>query len=93
MASALRVTAGADELAVLGVGYPEADGVAYRGVGHEHLLDLGGGDILAAPEDHLLEPPFEEQVAVPQHAAVASAEPVSEERFSRGAPDCSRNQT
>ena len=35
----------------------------------EHFLDLAGVDVLAAPDDHLLEPPGDAQVAAVVHRA------------------------
>ena len=33
-------------------------------VAHEHVLDLGGGDVLAAADDRVVGPPLDEEVAL-----------------------------
>src|SRR5437868_6152779 len=70
-----------DELSVLGVRHAKADGIAHRRMRGEHLLDLRRGDVLATADDHLLDPSFEVEVPITQYAAVAGAEPVTEERL------------
>ena len=60
---------------------PNTTASADRRVGQEHVLDLGRGDVLAAADDHLLDPPDEAQVAVLEHALVAGPEPAVAERF------------
>src|SRR2546430_14747150 len=50
----------------------------------KHLLDLRRGDVLATADDHLLDPSFEVEVPITQYAAVAGAEPVTEERLGGG---------
>jgi len=58
-ASARSVSRRSDELSVLGVGTPKADGIADRRMRGKHLLDLRRGDVLATADDHLLDPSFE----------------------------------
>src|SRR5262249_61597582 len=52
---------------------------------HEDLVDLAGGDLLAAPVDDLLQAPGEGDVAVLVHdALVAGAEPAVHEGLAVG---------
>src|SRR5205807_8673115 len=75
---------GRDQLPVLVVRDPEADRITYRWMGHQRLLDLGRRDVLAAPYDHLLDPPGQGPVAALQHPAVAVAELAAGERLGVG---------
>ena len=50
----------------------------------QHALDLGTGDVLAAGDDHVLEPVDDEQVAVlVPNADVAGVKPAAGERRRR----------
>ena len=68
--------AGHDLLAVLLVGHADDLHVPDLWVGVDELLDLTGVDVLAAPDDHVLEPPGDLEIAVLVLAAeIAAVEP------------------
>ena len=67
------------------VGTADDGGLDHRLVLVEHPLDLGAGDVLAAGDDHVLEPIDDVDVAVVVlHADVAGVEPAAGERRRRG---------
>ena len=68
---------------------PNATASATCGCDLQHGLDLVRRDVLAAADDHFLQPAAQAQVAVLQHALVAGPEPAVEERLSRWPPGCS----
>src|SRR3989337_2729861 len=55
---------GADLLAVLGIGHADDLHVSDGWVGVEELLDLARVDVLAAPDDHVLDAPRDGEVAL-----------------------------
>ena len=66
---------------------PDGDGLAHRRVRLAHRLDLRGRDVLAAADDHVLEPAGDREPAVVVDGAeVAGAEPaaVDERRLGGG---------
>ena len=67
---------GDDALAPLLVGHPDHRGLGDRRVLEQDVLDLGGGDVLAAADDRVVGAALDEQVAlVVEPAAVAGGEP------------------
>src|SRR5581483_10670819 len=67
---------GADALAEPGVGVPDRYRVADERVRLQHALHLGRGDVLAAPDDDVLDAADDRQPAVGVHRRqVAGAEP------------------
>ena len=55
---------GRHRLAPLLVGHPDHGGVGHGGVHEEHLLDLARREVLPAPDDHVVEPALDEEVAL-----------------------------
>ena len=55
---------GDDPLAQAVVGPADGHGLAHGGMGLEHRLDLGGGDVLAAADDHVLDAAHDGEPAV-----------------------------
>ncbi len=60
------------------VGTAHGHCLADEGVGLEDALDLGGGDVLAGADDHVLQPPHDgEPALVVEDAEVAGGEPAA----------------
>jgi MFS family permease len=65
-------------LAPLGIGHADHGRLGDAGVAEEHVLDLGRGDVLAAPDDGVVGAALDEQVAAGvQPAAVPGGEPAA----------------
>jgi hypothetical protein len=63
-------------LAPGGIGQAEHGGLADARMGEQHLLDLGGVDVLPTADDHVLQSPGDRQVAATVEGAdVAGAQP------------------
>ena len=73
------------------VGLADRDRVADVGMGFEHLLDLGGADVLAAADDDVLEAADDLERAVGvERREVAGAEPAVGGRTPRRSASASR---
>src|SRR5205807_1382914 len=67
---------GGHDLAEVGVRPTTDSNLLNLGVLEEHVLHVGGGDVLAAPDDEVLQPAGDEQVAVGVEVAeVAGVDP------------------
>src|SRR5258705_2389894 len=65
-----------DDLAPFGILGADDHTIAYRGMLDEHVLDLGGGDVLPAPDDRVVRTAADEQVAaLVQHRNVLCGGP------------------
>ena len=80
---------GAHALAAFRVGKPDHGDRRHRWVGHQHVFDLAGADVLALADDHLLAATGDHHVAVGAHVAAITGDGTTRRRrMPRGcAPD------
>src|SRR5579871_765815 len=75
----------ADALAEAVVGIADDDGVVHGRVGFEHALHLGGGDVLPAPDDDVLDAAGDgEEALLIEEPEVARAVPAARRERGRG---------
>ncbi len=85
-----RQDEGAGMLAPCGVGPGHHRGLQHLGMAIEHLLDLEGGDVLAAGDDDVLGAVLDLDIAVGMaHAEIAGVEPAAARRPRRSPRDSS----